>query len=199
MKSEGYEGTKLSPNSFDQNIPTNVVIGVTGHRKLGSAPSFANDLKTAIERISQVMPRFKKTLLQFTILSPLAEGADRMVVREILRIPNSVLEVILPFEKDDYVKDFKTTKSKAEFEELLSHAKSIKVLPYKDNRNEAYAQVGLYVVDHCDVLIALWNGLPAAGRGGTQEVVKYAKEIKRPLIWINTEKPGKVTFAIGEV
>ena len=44
------------------------------------------------------------------------------------------------------------------------------------------SQVGQYVVDHCDVLIAVWDGQPARGRGGTAEIVQYAQEQNRPII-----------------
>jgi len=42
--------------------------------------------------------------------------------------------------------------------------------------------VGQYVVDHCDVLIAVWDGQPSRGRGGTAEIVQYALEQNRPII-----------------
>ncbi|MGA3159798.1 MAG: hypothetical protein ABSC77_01175 [Terracidiphilus sp.] len=49
-------------------------------------------------------------------------------------------------------------------------------------RRDAYAQAGRYVVDHCDVLIAVWDGKPARGRGGTAKIVQYAQEQNRPII-----------------
>lgn len=64
-------------------------------------------------------PSLQNTPLALTILSPLAEGADRLVVREVLKFPGAVLEVVLPLEKDDYVRDFETKESKEEFEMLL--------------------------------------------------------------------------------
>lgn len=97
-------------------------------------------------------------------------------MREVLRFPTSRLDVVLPLEKGDYLQDFETSESKAEFEELLSRARRVKQLPPTASRNEAYAQVGRYVVDHCDVLFALWDGKPAAGQGGTAEIVRYARE-----------------------
>ena len=60
----------------------------------------------------------------------------------------------------------------------------VKQLLAKDTRVEAYEQAGQYVADHCDVLVALWDGRPATGRGGTEEIVQYARENKRPVVWI---------------
>jgi len=126
-----------------------------------------------------------------------AEGADRLVVREVLKYPEAILEVVLPLEKNDYLQDFETAESKAEFENLISLARSVRVLPSKNIRTEAYEQVGRYVVDQCEVLIALWNGKQASDRGGTQEIVDYARETKCPLVWINTEEQEKITFEPG--
>ena len=80
---------------------------------------------------------------------------------------------------------------------LLSRATSIRYLPPTETRAEAYEQVGRYIVDQCDVLIALWDGKPAAGRGGTAEIVQYARDTKCPLIWIHESAPGQVTVESG--
>ena len=82
------------------------------------------------------------------VLSPLAEGADRLVAKEVLKVPEAMLEVVLPLEKDGYMRDFETPESKEEFEGLLSQAESIKVLPPRFSRTEVYGQAGYYVVDH---------------------------------------------------
>ena len=99
--------------------------------------------------------------MAFSILSSLAEGADRLVTHEVLKIPNSQLEAVLPFGEKDYIRDFKDPKSKLAFKELLSRAHHVLQLPPATTRSEGYAQAGRYVVDHCDVLIALWDGKAA--------------------------------------
>src|SRR5439155_12740709 len=52
--------------------------------------------------------------------------------------------------------------------------------------------------DRCDVLIALWDGQPARGRGGTAEVVALARRVGRPLICIGSEPPFAVTEELGD-
>jgi len=178
-------------------IPARVIIGVTGHRKLNDEPVLAEKIKRTLERIKQLIPPLQNTPMVFSILSPLAEGADRLVAREVLKIPDSQLEVVLPIEKDDYLQDFDLPESKAEFEQFLSQARRIKKLPSTATRTEAYEQVGRYVVDHCDVLIALWDGKPAAGQGGTAEIVEYAREKECPLFWVHTEKEAEATYEQG--
>ena len=41
-------------------------------------------------------------------------------------------------------------------------------------------------VDGSDVLIAVWDGEPARGRGGTAEVVAYARSLGKPVVLIDS-------------
>jgi len=47
------------------------------------------------------------------------------------------------------------------------------------------------VVDHCDVMIALWDGKPARGKGGTATIVSYAAAVKCPLYRVDPEQPAR--------
>jgi hypothetical protein len=176
-------------NPLNKIIPTRLVIGVTGHRKLDNKPWLAGQIREAIEKAKSLAPLLHAIPLEITIISALAEGADRLVAQEILKIPGSILEAVLPLKNDDYKKDFKSVESKNEFDELISKAKVVRILPPKDTREEAYEQVGHYVVDHCDMLIAIWNRKPASGQGGTEEIIQYAREMHCPLICVNIEEP----------
>ncbi|OGF64892.1 MAG: hypothetical protein A2Y62_13310 [Candidatus Fischerbacteria bacterium RBG_13_37_8] len=169
----------------DSLIPVRIIIGVTGHRVLKNIPLLQKKVHEILAQIRQDKLQSSNVKIVFTILSPVAEGADRLVAREILKEKDSQLEVVLPLAEDDYMNDFETLESKNEFQEFLALSKNIKQLPPANSRNEAYEQVGHYVVDNCDVLIALWNGKPAAG---TAEIVQYAREKKRSLFWIHTEE-----------
>jgi len=153
-------------------------------------------IQKAIEEAKRMFATLKSGRLEVTLLSSLAEGADRLVALEVLKVPGSILEVVLPLEREDYMQDFESVESKREFEELFSCARSVRRVAQKHSRNEAYEQAGRYIVDHCDVLIALWDGKPAAGQGGTAEIVEYARKKNRPLIWIHTEDPVQVTIEL---
>ncbi len=181
----------------EEAIPARVLIGVTGHRKLDTRSSLVEQIHWTIERVRQMVPSLRRTPLVLSVLSTLAEGADRLVAREVLKVPGSMLEVVLPFEKDDYVKEFETTESRVEFEELLSRAQRVRQLGSKGNRHEAYKQIGRYIVDQCDVLIAFWDGKHVAGQSGTGEIVQYARESNCPLFWIHTEDAEQVTLELG--
>jgi hypothetical protein len=189
------KNTKTTIAEKKQTLPNRIVIGVTGHRNLSNTPLIVEALYTALDKLKNALPLLSN--IPITIISPLAEGADRLVVQEFLKMPGVTLEVVLPFEKADYIKDFKSDESICEFEQLLSEAKTITILPPTGSRTRSYEQVGQHVVNQCDILIALWNGKPAAGRGGTQEIVQYARDNGCPLIWINTENPSHIIYEIG--
>jgi hypothetical protein len=114
--------------------------------------------------------KMKNIRYTFNVISPLAEGADRLIVKEVMEwqmLENedtSSLEVVLPFSKDDYIRDFETDKSKDEFEVLLRRALSICTLEKATSREAAYENVGHYIVDNSDFLIAIWNGESAVGK-----------------------------------
>lgn len=182
-------------SSGESVIPARIVIGVTGHRRLNPTPLLADQVRSAVERIAAMAAPLEGVLL-ISVLSPLAEGADRLVAREVLARPGSVLEVVLPLAKEDYMQDFESSESREEFEHLLSRASRVQVLPATATREEAYEQVGRYVVEHCDVLVALWDGKPSAGRGGTAEIVQYARETGCPLVWIHIDDPQQVSFEL---
>jgi hypothetical protein len=181
-------------NGREKEKANDFVIGVTGHRKFDNQVALTGAIKSSLDIIREMAPLSPGTPGSLVILSPLAEGADRLVVHEALRIPGTVLEVALPMERVDYMRDFETDESKREFEELLMQAISIKTLPATGSRVHAYEQVGRYVVDRCDVLIAIWDGKPSTGRGGTQEIVQYARDNHRPLVWIHAEKPSRIVM-----
>jgi hypothetical protein len=62
----------------------------------------------------------------------------------------------------------------------------VSVLGEQPTREDAYLAGGLALVDDVDVLVALWDGEPSRGRGGTAEVVQYARDTGTPVEWIRT-------------
>jgi len=166
--------------------PYRIWVGVTGHRKLGDLERLSLEIERILERIRRMAPSAPTTPVRLGIVSPLAEGADRLVARAVLRDYDGALEAALPMAPDDYAKDFTTDASRQEFFSLLDQARMIAVTPSTDNREEAYAQVGQYVVERCDVLVALWDGLPPRGVGGTADIVALAREQEVPLFLVDT-------------
>jgi len=48
--------------------------------------------------------------------------------------------------------------------------------------------VGHTTVASADVLVAVWDGRPAAGRGGTPEIIAHALLLGRPVVWIDAAR-----------
>jgi hypothetical protein len=111
-----------------------------------------------------------------------------------------VLEAALPMPASDYLEDFPSEESRAEFEQLMGLAAEHRQLTARDpeegdERETAYQRAGRYVVDRSDVLIALWDGKPARGKGGTAEIVAYAEHHGVPVLRVATNATGVPALA----
>jgi hypothetical protein len=155
-------------------------IGVTGHRHLADVAAIDAGVEAALAAMEA---RFPEEPLR--ILSSLAEGADRLVARRVLARPGARLVAVLPLPRLDYMADFESQQSREEFLALLGEAEAVVEMPPRDNRAEAYEQAGRHVVEHSDALIAVWDGLPALGRGGTAEIVAWARGLGKTVyrVW----------------
>jgi len=131
-------------------------------------------------------------------VSPLAEGADRLVAEQALTQSEATLVVPLPLPYEQYIQDFHAAPSRRQFDRLIALASRVTLLPPTSTRTEAYEQVGRYVVDHSDVVIAVWDGQQAQGRGGTADVVAYTRARRVPLWWIAAFAPYQLTVEPGD-
>lgn len=166
--------------------PQRVRVGVTGHRFLAEVNKLRAAVEEALDRIQSAFPD-----AELAVISPLAEGSDRLVAEAGLERGASLIAP-LPFAADEYLNDFETERSKQQFRALLEQATEVIELPETEERNEAYAQVGEWVLDESDVLIAIWDGQPAQGQGGTADTVARALEHGIPVLHIKAgnRKPG---------
>lgn len=160
-----------------------IIIGVTGHRDLRD-----EDREKLEEQVRLIFTELKKDYphTPLVLLSPLAEGADQLVARVALSFGLRLI-VPLPMEKEEYKKDFESSESQVEFEELLAKASPGFVLPlvkgnttqniqeYGENRNKQYTQVGAYIVRHSQILIALWDGMTSNLTGGTVQIINFKR------------------------
>lgn len=164
--------------------PLPIVFGITGHRDLR-----LGDMKDLEKQVGDIIQKFarKHRRTPLTLLSPLAEGADRLVARVALSLGIHLI-VPMPLAKELYERDFETPASRAEFHSLLERASQTFDLPLLngyterdvqaagDARNHHYAQVGAYIARHSHILIALWDGQKSDKIGGTAQVVKFKLE-----------------------
>lgn len=165
------------------NRPGQVIIGVTGHRSLQHPAQIGEMIDRVIDHIQQTCPG-----CSLTLLSPLAEGADRLVAKRVLARDGARLIAIMPMRTADYMRDFETTGSKDEFNQLLQRASEVIDLAEQSSREQAYLAAGRYILDRSDLLIALWDGRPSKGVGGTAEIVTQARERGIPLAWIRVAR-----------
>ena len=181
------------PPDGEGELPFSLRIGVTGHRQIADPALVRPAIRAAIQGVLErfLGPEAQPALL---VISALAEGADRLVAAEVLAAPDATLEAVLPLPPAEYQGDFTGEASKAEFTELLGRAASVWQARPGRSRDEAYERAGRHVVDRADVLIALWDGEPARGRGGTATVVAYAREQGVPVVWVPTSSPGTPVY-----
>jgi hypothetical protein len=164
-----------------------IAVGVTGHRILADTDKITAGAEEAVKRIYRSFPQ-----CNFRVLSSLAEGSDRILVKSLLLIPGAVLWVPLPLPEEEYLQDFEDANSKKEFRVLLGKAERVVQMPAAENREEGYLAAGKYILDNSDCLLAIWDGKHAQGMAGTGEVVSLARQRGLPLAWIHAgnRQPG---------
>jgi hypothetical protein len=156
-------------------------LGVTGHRRI--------DHPEAVDvRVGDVLDDLSARDLdgEVELWSSLAEGADRIAASLAVE-RGHVLRVVLPLRVEDYETDFPD--SVEEFRSLLGAAAAVVIAAPERTREDAYRAAGIEIIEASDVLIAVWDGLPARGRGGTAEIVHEARARGLPLIWIDAGDP----------
>jgi hypothetical protein len=87
----------------------------------------------------------------------------------------------------DYIATFSSSSERAAFEELLRNAADSIVLEFSHPSELAFYAAGRFVVESCECLIAVWNGKPAGGLGGTADVVAFALQQHRSVFHINPD------------
>ena len=157
-----------------------LAMGVTGHRVLAEVDRIAVGVDDALDAMAAAFP--ERPVL---VVSALAEGADRIVAQRALARREASLEAILPLSRDDYATDFVSGESRREFASLVERAKRVVQLLTAPSREAAYEAGGRYVLDHCDLLLAIWDGLAAQGQGGTGAIVAEARRRGLPLAWVH--------------
>ena len=103
-------------------------IGVTGHRPPGldgaDLPLLRRQIRTCLELVRRELLQSAASPVGLIIVSPLAEGADRIVAEEGLLL-GYALHALLPFPREHYLQDFLTAESRRAFERLLADATDV--------------------------------------------------------------------------
>jgi hypothetical protein len=119
----------------------------------------------------------------------LAEGADQLFALSVLAAGGE-LQVVIP--SADYESSFQSASARDIYLALLVLATETRTLPFEAPSEDAYLAAGREVADCCDVLLAVWDGESAAGKGGTGDVVAYARSqgVDVRVIWPDGSKRG---------
>jgi hypothetical protein len=173
-------------------VPFRLRIGVTGHLQLPGSADWTERIAEALDLIVARLGPADDTCFAWSVISSLAEGADRLVAQVILERPGSLLEVALPLPRREYMTDFKTAESKVAFTKFLEQASMIIHAPRFKTRAAAYEWAGQVMVGRSDVVIALWDGQSSHGVGGTADIVRLARLYGRPVVHIPTDGPPEI-------
>jgi hypothetical protein len=149
-------------------------IGVTGHRLLSERTSRLVE-EALVDRLARLAG---ESLVGITCL---AEGADQLFAQAVLRL-GGTLEVVLPAAR---FREEQPPEQRPRFDRLVALATTVEVLAYDGSTSEAYSDAGRQVVERSDVLLAVWDGHPARGSGGTGDVVAFARSRRTPVevVW----------------
>jgi hypothetical protein len=175
---------ELSPSG---GIPLCLRIGVTGHRDISNPVLVKAQVTEALRwlahelRLSQVSRRCP---IWLQVLTPLAAGADQIVAEAVLDlpIPGITLKVPVPEDENSYKESIRqdSTAALAVYERLSSPPGRLTKLPGTVADDAGFRKLGEWVVNHCDVLVALWDGQPpppsspAGAPPGAASIVSYA-------------------------
>jgi hypothetical protein len=174
-----------------------LTIGVTGHRDLvkDEMPALRDQVRAFFIDLDNEFPG-----LELQLISPLAEGSDQLVAEVAVELGLALI-VVLPMSQREYEKDFTSPESLQRFRSLLGHAEVIDLPVAEDSSAEAiaspgsardlqYTQMGVFISNHCQVLLALWDGKPGTETGGTAGVVNYHLTAVMPGYSIAEESPN---------
>ena len=162
----------------ESSLPVFHVIGFSGHRVVANP--------AAVQRvIGETLAALRAERVgEWLALASVAAGSDQIFVEEARRLGLS-WHAILPLPKAEFERDF-TAEDWVAVERLLVDAELVRVITENGSRDDAYLDCGMETVNGADVLMAVWDGLPAKGKGGTADVVAYARALGKPIILIDS-------------
>jgi hypothetical protein len=182
-------------------------IGVTGHRDVPAAAiiQISERVKQALQMLKGALDQLPHALRAcydsspavLRAVSPLAEGADRIFAMEALEAGYELV-CFLPFHREEYCKDFSGEASIRQFEELVQQAQTVFELDgVRHVKPNAYEIMGRMMLEHCDLLIAIYDDKREHGEGGTSDIVDIARQRQMPVIWIHPDFPDRI-FNVGD-
>jgi hypothetical protein len=118
-----------------------------------------------------------------------ASGTD-CIVNSLARQAGLTCTAIIPFPADEYCNGSRrrTFFGKASGQRPSDLSCRVNALPLT-SLNENASQM---IVDHSDLILAIWDGLPSRGAGGTAATVRYAVLRSRPVLLVSPREDDPV-------
>jgi len=183
-------GRPLPPHGAEIIADSRLTVGVTGHRpeRLG-----ADGMAQARDELAHVLGALTGAMKDVSaaprprLVSALAAGTDGIAADAALAL-GWALDAILPFPRGEYEADFTGAEALAGFRAHLAAADAVLELPGERSPAGAaiaYERAGRVVLAQSDILIAVWDGDPARGKGGTAQIMAEAVAQHIPVIHID--------------
>lgn len=149
-------------------------VGITGHQRIpaDALPYVLAELRALLSSIDD----------EVTGVTSLAAGADQLFAGLVLACGGE-LHAVIPARR--YADSFTEPEELERYRDLVARASSVETLEYDEPCEEAYLAAGERVVDLSRRLVAVWDGEPARGKGGTADIVAYAarRDVPTTVIW----------------
>ncbi|HCA84978.1 MAG TPA: hypothetical protein DEQ61_05490 [Streptomyces sp.] len=151
-------------------------VGITGHREL--PPDTARQVRS---QLAAAVGEYAGPAGELVAVSCLADGPDSWFAECVLARGGS-LEAVLP--ADDY-RTALPEGHRPDLDALLDQASQVHRTGLALSDSHAFMTAGELMLDQAESLLAVWDGQPARGPGGTADVVAAARERGMPVrvIW----------------
>lgn len=140
-------------------------VGITGHR--GLSPEVEQQVRVAL---ADAVTAYGGA--ELVGVSCVADGPDSWFAQAVLD-HGGRLEVVLPAEQ---YRAALADWHRPAFDSLVDRAAAVHRTGLDVCDDHAYMRGSEVLVDQVDELLAVWDGLPARGHGGTADVVVYARQ-----------------------
>jgi hypothetical protein len=205
IQNEDREASPAGP----PRIPFVLSVGITGHRAEalaeGNLPRLRERLRDMLALVAETCSAlhernrdcFSSDRVILRFVSALADGADQIGAELALEL-GWELDAVLPFERGFYRTTLVDDAARGRFDALLKRAARVLELPGEpDDETEGYAMAGRATVAQSDLVVAVWDGEKARGRGGTAEVVELAIGHGTPIAHFSPEAdcPARLLWA----
>lgn len=170
---------------------SHLTIGITGHRFIENEKNVKKLLAFAIGKI--IKENKDKKIVGYSCL---ALGADTFFAEYFLK-HKLELNAVLPFDKKEYSKDFEYSSDKKKLKNLIHKCNRVNIVsPQRpqntDERDTCYLNAGKFLVNECDIIISLWDGKVAIGKGGSADIIAFAKENHKIIIDIKVNRQNEI-------